>query len=221
MINRPKSLTLYDTLNIGYKKNEDQQGKDMAKYGYQIDNKLSTDDYQTYYDPTNKKLLFNVTGSNKLSDWVNADAKLALGGLLKPLEYFRPITKKLGIENIVGDFKQTDRFQNAQNALREAKNKYNEEQTTVVGHSLGGRIAQDIARKGDKVYTLDPGITLGQKTKSGQNVYRTSGDLVSIAGSGSKNITTLSNPNKQTGNLLVDVYNAHNIENIKNKPIFI
>ena len=221
MINRPKSLTLYDTLNIGYKKNEDQQGKDMAKYGYQIDKKLSTDDYQTYYDPTNKKLLFNVTGSNKLSDWVNADAKLALGGLLKPLEYFRPITKKLGIENIVGDFKQTDRFQNAQNALREAKNKYDEEQTVITSHSLGGAIAERIASKGDKVYSYNPGKTLFQPTKSGQNVYRTSGDLVSIAGSGSKNITTLANPNKQTGNLLVDVYNAHNIENIKNKPIFV
>jgi hypothetical protein len=220
-IARPPQLTLYDALKIGYKDNETQQGKDMSKYGYQIDKALSNDNQQVYYDPNNKKLLMNITGSHNVSDWVNSDVKLGLGKILKPLEYLRPITKPLGLENIFGDFKQTNRFRSAEDTLRKAKSKYDENQTTITGHSLGSRIAQDIARKGDTVYGLNPGNTLFQPTKANQNVYRTSGDLVSIAGSGSKNIRTLANPTKQTGNLLVDVYNAHNIDTIRDQKIFV
>jgi hypothetical protein len=77
--NSKANLSLYDSLRVGYLGNENKQGQEMAKYGYQIDKGLSNDNQQVYYNPESKKLLYNVTGSHNLTDWVNSDLKLALG----------------------------------------------------------------------------------------------------------------------------------------------
>lgn len=248
MQNRP---TLYDTLRIGYLPSESQQGKEMAKYGYQIDKGLSNDNQQVYYNPDSKKLLYNVTGSQSLNDWVNVDAKLALGGTIgkgikaigKPLE--RGIETLLpsswrnkferGFENVVGGFRDTTRYKDADETLKKAKAKYQPAETSITGHSLGGRIVQDIAKKSDKVFALDPGQTIGQKVKGNQNVYRSAGDIVSLASAGSKNITTLPNPHVRkiipaliSGNpnaiglaAAIDSFHAHDIGNIKRSNIFV
>ena len=247
--NRP-ALSLYDSLRVGYLP-ENQKGKEMAKYGYTIDKKLSNDNQQVYYNPETKKLLYNVTGSQSLTDWVNVDSKLALGGTIgkgikaigKPLE--RGIEALLpsswknkferGFENIVGGFKDTTRYKDADETLKKAKAKYQPVETAITGHSLGGRIVQDIAKKSDKVFALDPGQTIGQKVKGNQNVYRSAGDVVSLASAGSKNIKTLPNPHVRTiipalikGNptqigiaAAIDAYHAHDIENIKDSDIFV
>ena len=81
--------------------------------------------------------------------------------------------------------------------LKQAENIYQPTNTTVTGHSLAGTIGAGIASKKDKLYAFNPGYTIGQKTRSKkgqQEVYRTGGDLVSILGSGSKNITNLPAP---------------------------
>lgn len=223
----------------------------MAKYGYQIDKGLSNDNQQVYYNPESKKLLYNVTGSQSLNDWVNVDAKLALGGTIgkgikaigKPLE--RGIEALLpsswrnkferGYENIVGGYRDTTRYKEADETLKKAKAKYAPADVSITGHSLGGRIIQDIAKKSDKVFALDPGQTIGQKVKGNQNIYRSAGDIVSLASAGSKNIKTLPNPHVRkiipallTGNpntigiaTAIDAYHAHDIKNIKDSDIFV
>jgi hypothetical protein len=247
--NRP--LSLYDSLRVGYLGDENKQGAEMAKYGYQIDKGLSNDNQQVYYNPETKKLLYNVTGSKSLSDWVNVDSKLALGGTIgkgikaigKPLE--RGIETLLpsswkqkferGYENVFGGFKDTERYKQADETLKKAKAKYQPADVSLTAHSLGGRIVQDIAKKSDKVFALDPGQTIGQKVKGNQNVYRSAGDIVSLASAGSKNLTTLPNPHVRTiipallsGNpkqiglsAAIDAYHAHDIGNIKDSDIFV
>lgn len=247
--NRP-ALSLYDSLRVGYLP-EDKKGREMSKYGFQIDKGLSNDNQQVYFNPETKKLLYNVTGSQSLQDWVNVDAKLALGGTIgkgikaigKPLE--RGIEALLpsswknkferGYENIVGGYRDTDRYKQADETLKKAKAKYNPADVSITGHSLGGRIVQDIAKKSDKVFALDPGQTIGQKVKGNQNVYRSAGDIVSLASAGSKNLKTLPNPHvrtlipalikgdpKQIGiAAAIDLYHAHDIGNIKDSDIFV
>jgi hypothetical protein len=94
---------------------------------------------------------------------------------------------------------------------------------------------QDIAKKSDKVFALDPGQTIGQKVKGNQNIYRSAGDVVSLASAGSKNIKTLTKSTRQDnhpalikGNptqigiaAAIDAYHAHDIENIKDSDIFV
>lgn len=243
--------TLYDSLRVGYLPNKTEQGQEMDRFGYKIDKGLSNENQQVYYNPDSKKLLYNVTGSQSLSDWVNADAKLALGGTIgkgikaigAPLE--RGISALLpsswkskferGYENVVGGFKDTDRYKQADETLKAAKAKYNPADVSISGHSLGARIVQDIAKPGDKVFALDAGSTIGQKVKPNQNIFRTSGDVVSGTTAFNKNVKTLPNPHIRkiipaliSGNpnaiglaAAIDAYNSHNIENIKGSKIYV
>lgn len=241
--------TLYDTLRVGYLPSEKQQGQEMQKYGFQIDKKLSNDNQQVYYNPETKKLLYNVTGSHTLDDWLNSDLKLALGirkNTGKPIiergiEKLLPDAWKKSFdrryENVFGGLKDTDRYKQADETLKAAKAKYNPADVSISGHSLGGRIVQDIAKKDDKVYALDAGSTIGQTVKSGpnRNIYRTAGDVVSGTTAWNPAVKTLANPH--TSKLLpalfsrsapqiavagaIDAYNAHSIDNIKGSDIFI
>jgi len=241
--------TLYDTLRVGYLPNEKQQGSEMAKYGYQIDKKLSNDNQQVYYNPETKKLLYNVTGSHSLQDWVNSDLKLALGikkNAGKPIiergiESLLPQSWKKGFdrgyENVFGGLKDTTRYKQADETLKQAKAKYAPAETAITGHSLGGRIVQDIAKGSDKVYALDAGSTIGQSVKGGpnRNIYRTAGDVVSGTTAWNSAVKTLANPH--TSKILpalfsadpkkiavagaIDAFNAHSVENIKGSNIFV
>ena len=188
--------TLFDVLNNGYK---DKKKKNKNLNGYVMDKQLSNKNYQTYYDPKNKKLLFNVTGTRPTaSDWLN-NINLGLG---------------------IG-FKESKRYKESHHGLREAKQKYNVENATVTGHSKGGLISNYISSKGDKVITLDKATTIGGKSREGSKDYRTNGDVVSLLASTRHNTINLSNPNKQTGNIVHDILNAHDIKNIKNEKLFV
>ena len=252
MNNNPKP-TLYDALRVGYLPTEKQQGREMQKFGYMIDNKLSNDNQQVYFNPESKKLLYNVTGSKSLTDWVNADAKLALGGTIgkglkyvgKPLERgietLLPSSMKKGFErgyeNVFGGFKDTTRYKQADETLKLAKAKYKPAETSITGHSLGGRIVQDIAKKSDKVFALDAGSTIGQTVKGGpnRNIFRTSGDVVSGTTAFNQNVKTLPNPHIRkiipallSGNpnaiglaAAIDAFHSHDINNIKGTNIFV
>ena len=88
--------TLFDVSSNGYK---DKKKKSKNLGGYVMDEQLSNKHYQTYYDPKDKKLLFNSTGTRQTAgDWLN-NINLGLG---------------------IG-FKESKRYKEAHHALREAK----------------------------------------------------------------------------------------------------
>ena len=201
------SVNLAKVLKVGYKSKE-KQGKVMKRYGYQIDKNLSNDNQQVYYNPNEKKLLYNVTGTHNLSD-VGTDIYLGLGKL-----------------------KDTNRYKQADETLKKAKSKYSVNSATITSHSLGGTIAQGIAKPEDQEYSLNAGYTIGQKTKGGnQHNYRTQGDVVSLLGAGSKNLQTIGKKENTTvlGSFLKggivglgkNLLASHKPETIKKQHIFV
>jgi hypothetical protein len=191
------SLNLYVPLKAGYK-DQNYQKAELGKFGYNLDTSLSNGNQQTYYNPNENKLLFNVAGTHNLSD-VGTDFYLGIGKL-----------------------KDTNRFKEADNALKQAKSKYKNANTTITGHSLGSSIASYLGDgHNDKIITLDKGSTIGQNTGRDETDYRTSGDLVSLLGANATHTITLQNPHAQTGNFILDGLNAHNVDNIKSSNILI
>ena len=195
------AVSLYTPIKLGYK-DKKSQIDEMKKYGYYRDNSLSNDNEQVYWNPTKKKLLYNVTGTHvyddkgnfSLNDW-GTDLWLATGHL-----------------------KETNRYKEADTNLAKAKTKYGVKKAKILGHSLGGGIANGIAKGNDKVFTLDAGYTIGQKARDNVKNLRSDGDWVSTF-SPQGNTTTLKNPNSKTGITLIDGLNAHNVDNIKNTTI--
>lgn len=158
---------------------------------YTLDPSLSNHNEQVYVDKRDKKMLYSIAGTHNFSD-IGSDIYLGLGLI-----------------------KNTHRYHEAEEVLRKAKSKYAGYSTTVSGHSLGGTLAGYVSSKNDTVLTLDKGATIGQKVRSNEKAYRTSGDLVSVLNANSTNMTTLKNNNWQTGVLPVDAFRAHDIDNVK------
>jgi hypothetical protein len=161
--------------------------------GYVKNKKLSNQNQKVFFNPNTNSLLFNVARSHNIKDFAITDPLLALGKL-----------------------KQTGRYKEAKRTLEKAKDIYNPTNTTVTGHSLGASIGSGIASKNDKFLGFNAGYTIGQKTRSnkGQHQqYRTEGDLVSVLGSGAKNIKTLEGPKKTLadviGGPLITAYKSH------------
>lgn len=193
--NNQNSVDFYDILKSSY--GNEQSINNIKNKGYKYDSMLSNNNVKVFHNPQQNKLLVGVAGTHNLSDALT-DVNLAVGNL-----------------------KNTDRYKEARDIYNRAKTKYNPNKTVVAGHSLGGAIAQYVANKNDKVYTLDKGATIGQKTRKNETAYRTSGDVVSLLNANSTRMKTLNNPNTLTGFLAVDALNAHNVNNIKDSKIFI
>ena len=203
-----KKISLYDTLKNSYDTRDNQKSK-FKNQGYVYDSDLSNHNQQVYYSPSQKKLLYTVTGTHNLLSDLGTDIYGVLGGNLK----------------------NTNRYKEAQNTLNKAKQKYKPNETTITAHSLGGTIAQYISGKNDKVLTLDKGATFFQKSRPNEQAFRSSGDLVSLLNANSKNMTTLKNPSTKLSRTpytffsptaqIYDAYNAHNVDNIKNEKIFV
>jgi hypothetical protein len=83
---------------------------------------------------------------------------------------------------------------------------------------LGGSIVQYLGKKGDNVLSLDSGYTIGTKTRG--TSYRTSGDIVSLLGSGATHQHTLKNNNLIQGGIL-GTYFSHDVANIKHSNIYV
>jgi hypothetical protein len=191
-INNNSQLSLYDTLHNSYQPLREQK-KFYKDKGYYLDKKLSNDNQQVLYNPTSKKLLYNIAGTHNLKDWAT-DAYL-----------------------LFGKVKDTNRYKEADNTLSQAKKKYGVS-ATITGHSLGGTLGNYLAKGDDKAYLLDEGATFGQRQRNNDNHqhFRTRGDLVSALVSRQSNVKTL--PNK---NVSKDFIRAHNVENIKNAKIYV
>ena len=206
------SVRLYDALNASYGNRESK--RNIEEKGYKFDRTLSNHNEQTYYNPTDQKLLVTVAGTHNLSDW-GTDLLLANGNL-----------------------KLSKRYIEAKKTLEQARTKYHPKETVVAGHSLGN-IASGIASRDDKVYTLDGGYTIGQKTRANTKAYRSQGDVVSLLGANAKHMTTLNQGNVLSRNkykilggaiggfgglavgALADAWHNHDLKHIKNENIFI
>jgi hypothetical protein len=183
--------TLHEILKLSYANREKQQ-QGLKQHGYNYDSRFSNDNHQVYYNPNEQKMIFSVTGTHNLKDW-GTNAYLAMGKL-----------------------KDTNRYQQSDRALKEAKQHYKPKDVSIASHSLGGTIGSYIAQPSDKVYTLDKGVTLGQGYRPNEKAYRTKNDVVSILGINHKNMTTLENQN-----FFKNAITSHNIKNIKDEKIFI
>jgi hypothetical protein len=190
---------LSDVLAVGYKNQEEQQ-KYFSNNDYIRDNQLSTPDNQAYYNEKENKLLFNVTGSHKIKDFLYTDPLLALGKI-----------------------KLTDRYKESDKLLKLSKQKYQPTKTIITGHSLGGTIGGLIGSKDDNIFSLNKGATVGTRVRGNEQSYRSKGDLVSLLSSGSKRVKTLANSNQNYFNngLLGQAYQSHDIKNIQNSKIFV
>lgn len=184
-------MNLYDVLSTSYE-NPQKQRQYMKKFNFIRNDKLSNDNEQVYFNPIEKKLIMNISGTHNFKD-ILTDLKLASG---------------------IG-YKESQRYNEAKNKLNEAKKIYNKNSVIITGHSLGNSIANDIAnRKDDIVYGLNAGYTIGEKNRSNNiHNYRDSNDLISIFGINNKEMKTLYNLRN-----FLNPLEAHKIkrENLKN-----
>jgi hypothetical protein len=187
-------ISFHDVLHNSYNPKADA----FQKHGYDYDSELSNHNQQVYYNPSKKKMIYSVAGTHNISD-VGTDFYLGIGKL-----------------------KDTNRYKEADDTLRKAKQKYQPTDVSIGGHSLGGAIAGYIADKDkDKVFTLNKGATIGQSIGSNENAFRTKGDQISLFNSWNRGVKTLKPKNKDTGIALYDALKNHSIDNIHDKPIYI
>lgn len=97
------------------------------------------------------------------------------------------------------------------NTLLKAKEKYGVNKATVVGHSLGGNIAHYVGGAEDKIIEYNPAL-INQKPRANETLLKTKNDPFS---------TMAVNPTVIKGSEDVSVFKAHNLENIREEPIFI
>ena len=193
-----RRLKLHKVLKLSYDNNEQHQ-QNMKKNGYAYDSMLSNKNEKVYYNPTQNKLLVSVAGTDKFSPRdIITDVYLGLGKL-----------------------QDTSRYKHAHQTIRDAKKKYNVNNATLAGHSLGGSIVSYAGSKGDKIYTLDKGATIGTKTRSRERAYRSAGDAVSALAANAKNMTTLGSNNYLKDGVVMGALKAHNVSNIKQNKIYI
>lgn len=159
-------LNMYESLEASYE-TKAQAKERLKRYNYYLNDRLSTDDIKVAFNPLNKKLLLLGAGTNKLAD-IGTDAYLATGNL-----------------------KLTNRYKEAKSLLKKAKQAYNVDRATIVGHSLFGAIGSGIAKDTDKIYTYNKGATIGATVRPNELAYRSAGDVVSLLASGNKRMETI------------------------------
>ena len=193
-----RRLKLHKVLKLSYDNNEQHQQK-MKKNGYAYDSMLSSKNEKVYYNPTQNKLLVSVAGTDKFSPRdIITDVYLGLGKL-----------------------QDTSRYKHAHQTILDAKKKYNVQNATLAGHSLGGSIVSYAGSNGDTIYSLDKGATIGTKTRSRERAYRSAGDAVSALAANAKNMTTLGSNSYLKDGVVMGALKAHNVSNIKQNKIYI
>ena len=200
-IRRPRKLSLYKALKLGYLRNERKQKKRLKRFGYRIDSELSNKERMVAFNPTTNKVIFVENGSqfNPIAD-VNQFRE----------DWLNNITTVP-----TGTFGYTPRFQDAKSAYLKAKKKYGESKFELVGHSQAAVSINELAGANDKAYTYN-GAFLKQKDNPNVTNYRTENDIVS-AFANPNDMKTLYQPKLANENF----YQAHNIENIKQLPVFL
>ena len=116
--------------------------KGKAPTGYKRDASLSGKRVQVYTNDDNKAFVVH-RGTAGMMD-VLTDVKFALNRAW---------------------FKKSKRYQQSQKIQKLAYDKYGKENTTTMGHSLGGALAESVGRKSKQVITLNKAANLSNLTK--------------------------------------------------------
>lgn len=189
-----KRLTLHKALRIGYLRNERKQAKRLKRFGYRIDNELSTHNYITAYNPFKNKVIFIDNGTNPTSV---RDLYTDIAGI--------------GLNRLTS----TSRYKTDYTAYLKAKDKYKDAPVTLVGHSLGGSIVSEMVKPGDRAITYGAPYTK-KKDNAQTYAYRTAGDPFSAFNLQAK---TLENAASITQR--INPIQPHNVSNLADKPIFV
>jgi len=193
-----KRLSMYKALKLGYLRNEKKQAKRMKRFGYVVDKELTNNQHLVARNAFNGKVLYVNNGSSISAFDPNQTIKDWRSNVL----------------NVpTGTFEYTPRFQEDKSTYLKIKAKYKEAPVVMVAHSQGAISVNDLAGKEDKGYTYN-GALLKQKDNPNVSNYRSKGDLVS-AFANPNDMKTLASPVTQ------NPIEAHNIENIKELPVFI
>lgn len=127
--------------------------------GYKKDNELSGTRFQAYYHPENNHLVTVHKGTDSWQDWLT--------------------DLRLGLFND----KSGKRFKHAKEMQKKAEDKYKTDNVTVLGHSLGSKLAEEAGKNAKEVITLNGATTpydIGKKVNSNQTNIRTTLDPVSV-----------------------------------------
>ena len=184
-----------DLIQASYSRNT--PAKEIGnKYGMRLDSSLSNAEQKVYVDRRNRPTIA-YTGSRKVGDWMtNALLATGLQGL-------------------------SSRFRGAKDLAEKVRAKYNKP-LTIIGHSLGGSLAEYAGGKGDKIVTLDKGVGLsgiGKTIGKNQTDIRTSNDPVSVLSNTQRNIgKKITIKDKYDYNLL-GAHNYSKLDKLKNKTI--
>jgi hypothetical protein len=193
-----KRLSMYKALKLGYLRNERKQAKRLKRFGYVVDKELTNNQHLVARNAFNGKVLFVNNGSSISAFDPNQTIKDWRSNVL----------------NVpTGTFQYTPRYQEDKNTYLKAKAKYKDAPFVMVAHSQGSISLNDLAKKGDKAYTYN-GAFLKQKDNPNVTNYRSKGDVVSMFAN-PNDMKTLASPVTQ------NPIAAHNIENIKQLPVFV
>lgn len=197
-----KRLSLYKALKIGYLRNERKQKKRLKRFGYRLDEELTNGERTVAYSPFTNKLLFIENGSETRP-------------LNNPVQFVEDW--KNNIVNVpTGNFTESQRFKDAQNAFLKAKDKYKEAKFEIIGHSQSAITVNELTKKGDRGMTFN-GALIKQKDNKNVENYRTKNDIVSSLAN-FDDMKTLRIPQQSPTQ---NVISANNIDNLKYVPIFI
>jgi hypothetical protein len=197
-------LPLQKGLDISYQSNLEKTQKELQPYGYQLDPSLSSKENKVFYNPYSNKMVMSVAGTNPFSPRdIGTDLYLAFAG-------------STGL-------KQTQRYKESQNILKQAREKYPKSKKVLIGHSLGSSVISGIANSNEKVLGFGTGSGLfTPKPAVQENRYRTFWDPLSLT-SGAKVIPSYI-PEKKgqlRGQQKVDYPSSHSYQNLKSGSYFV
>jgi len=200
LLKRPKKLSLYKALKIGYLRNERKQKKRLKRFGYIIDPTLTTTEHLVAYNPVSKKVIFISNGSSTTP-------------LRQPVQFFKDWVGTNLAGTALNRIKETPRYYRDNQTYLAAKAKYKNARFVLAGHSLAGGTIARIAKPEDTAITLNASL-INQHPRQNVHNYRVAGDIVSAFANDEKTLKdqTPYNPNP---------FHSHNIEEIKRQPIFV
>lgn len=217
---------LYDNVKASY---GDQAGINaLEAQGFKKDKELSNGNSSVFYNERTKQLQYDIAGTHNVSSLVT-DAAMGLrqafsGKFARAGRSFKRAANNDLITDVAlatGHLKDTHRYKEAEDILGAAKKKYavDGDAISIVGHSLGGAIASDMANenKQAQVITYNKGVGvdgLFRGNASNERAYVTPGDLVSLGANGKRGT-------RYIGKGSTNPLEAHSSENLKSSNLFV